>query len=122
MNDQHLFDVLLNLMNIMTVDRNMIWEIVNSLPLNRYVLCAFSRRWISLLLPVDLSTLEVSLRTLDGVDVSKILDPQSIFKLLYSLRIVDSLMLPKNPEATPEELQEAKVLPYVFLVFHCWSS
>lgn len=59
---------------------------------------------------MSLSKLEDTLRALTaGTNYEELLDDKSIFKLLYSLRIIDTLMQPKAADPSPEAHEQAKV-------------
>jgi len=66
------FDLLFELLNHNNIDRDRVWDILTELPTN----------------PV----IEQTLRTLQSPDWSELINPHSLYKMLYCLQIIDQLM------------------------------
>lgn len=85
-NNPSYFQLLFSLLNYESIDRLKVWEVLMRLPTN----------------PVMLEELKhvKEQKSSNSLDWNNILDsrPTAVFKLLYSLQIIDSLMQPSDNE------------------------
>ncbi|KAL6077589.1 USP domain-containing protein [Balamuthia mandrillaris] len=109
-NNQAYFDQLFELLNIPNIDAEKVWEILTKLPTNERLL-------------ETLRTLE-GLTEGSGPDWDQLLNPQTLYKMLYCLQIIDSLMVPSQ-QPTEQELTEKKewcrTFYYLSGFHHCFD-
>ncbi|KAL6075441.1 Ubiquitin carboxyl-terminal hydrolase [Balamuthia mandrillaris] len=92
-NNQEYFDQLFQLLNLESIDRAMLWVVLRVLPINEKMLETFKH------LPGEED------RSSTSPDWDGLLDPRSMYKLLYNLKIINLLMSPSE-SATEEEIAE----------------
>lgn len=97
-NNQEYFDQLFDLLNVANIDKSKVWDILCQLPTNQRILETFK-------------TLkgDSSLNKSDNKpNWDELLNPNFLYKMLYSLKIINTLMTPSS-DANEEEIVEKEM-------------
>lgn len=100
-NNQDYFHLLLRLLEVKGVVTEDVWQIVDALPPNTYVMRVDGELMYH-------RELENTLRELEGEAWKEQFDPSSVYRLLYTLQIVDGIMKPKGDAITEAQTLAAR--------------